>query len=240
MDYQRNLSKILSLSLLFLLLIIEIPLIKSNTSQKTTWHVEVDDSATYLYTKVFYYYSENHEHYYKRLTAEDGQSVTLSITKGLLMTYTILNVINSEVKVKITFNENITLKEASYYGYGFPIRKTIINKNYWENWYKNWKSIEVSDDLIIREYRENDVFRNIYRVEIWNWKTGWSIYSYSKIWNDTIIFFEEELKLISSPKVLTKNMIFGGIILSGILSILLTQHSWFKIKNIKFKRKREL
>lgn len=224
------------------ILLFSIPIegvITRKVNQEPEWYVEVGESRTYIFTKVFSL-SESNPNKIVDLVANDRQElITIVLEEGTTVTYTVTEIPKIGIVMgKRTINNSIVLKEEII---TYIVRRTVPDKAYWEEYYKNETSIHLIGDIIIetKTQIDNDLIVQESRYQIagyqigvqglinvtelvkWEWMTGWQTHFHSRFYNETSVFRENEYELIrEKPFDQKTNMIFGLSLLLVIIGTL--------------------
>ena len=220
----------------------------SKINQNIEYRVQIGDSQTYIFTKVYSYFSIPPYEFQMIGVREEGGFVVITIREGTTLTYTITSIPRSGLILGTrTYNGNITLQEESFIPF---IRKTVTNRSYlveYCNYYGNNSSeFIISGNLITQEIlfvnqslqtNQGIINVNTTLVDIWNWKTGWQVYQLIKQYNSTTTFYEEERELLdqnSSNENNNSNLIFGSILFLTLMIVLIITAIYQKKKKSIF------
>ncbi|MFX1283236.1 MAG: hypothetical protein ACFFB5_06255 [Promethearchaeota archaeon] len=237
-------TKSLISGLLTLILIFFNGILATNGALNThniEWKVSSGDAITYIY-KNFYDITRTNPYEFSVSGIDvNGELVSVTVEKGTKITYTITSKpTTGPIFGTMTFDSNITLEEQPISD--IIIIKTVNNRSYWENYYKNDQSFSIQGDLLIQASRTYDVYFDggqAYPYELttsykWNWKTGWltSFYIRSRSYETNETYYEEIFEAESTEKSinnqLQSNTIFGSILLSLILIILVVEKKFIE------------
>jgi hypothetical protein len=191
--------------LIFVLLILSVSICPTKgTLPDPEWQVRVGDSITYTYQKFFDPFDmdgdENSDGQTWEVTDENDEVKEVTIKEGVELKIEII-ALNHLPTIQRTIG-GITSK--SYVSEEVYVQKTIINQTYWE---ESGETLE--GDLIVYNYTETGSV-SIRKV---NWKTGWTVYFYTKYSNATHVQLEGELSALSSKDTPGFN---GQILLMGL------------------------
>ena len=174
------------------------------TNETFEWKVKVGDSRTYTLSKYIDLEDSDGngdtESETLSIQDEDGEMVNVTLRKDTKYTVEI-TALNGDATTQTTYG-NIVAKETTPY-YNKVVWKTIDNKTYWEEYVKMYSSalgnvtIE-GNPTIIESDLDGPYGTTAESKRIWDWKTGWITYLYSKISNDTHTIFEQEITSGSS------------------------------------------
>ena len=230
MDREINLVKLkryflCQLCLIFVLLIVT-PKIKTLPTQELEWQINEGDSQVYYYNKRYNIDSENPFQFQEEIRDENGNLVTVVIAKGSTVQYDVTSVTPNAIWGRITYNDSVTSIMNIIARDGRirePIRKSVDNKSFWEEYCEEDEHLSISEDLIVHEgtYSTPSGYRWI--SEKWNWKTGWITYYYERSWNSTHILDEIEysnVPIMNNQLIIPPNMIYGTTFLFIIVILL--------------------
>ena len=206
------------------------------------WKVNIGDSNTYIYED-FYDITKTNPFQFSVSGIIDGEFVSVTVKKGTKLTYTITSkTTNGPIIGKITFNSNITFEERPISD--TILRKTVNNKSYLGNYYKNDKSFSIQGDLLIQTTRTFDIYYEggqafpyeLTSIFKWDWKTGWlTFYHIRSNSYSNELYYEEKFEVVTGEKStngqLQSNVIFGTAFLSIIAIILVTETKIIKKDN---------
>lgn len=196
--------------LILLFLVISTTSLTAKANDETEeWKVKVGDSMTYTLSKYFDIRdidgngdaeSKNYS-----VLKEDGTSEDVILKKGSKYTVNI-TALNHSATFQLIFGNITSNKRHS--GMGDYLQKTIDNKSYWER-EAIVDSLNIFDDTnytvegnyyVQWKFDSKDQGYELKR----NWKTGWIIYLYEKVTNDTHTIREEEITSVEYTPTTTR------------------------------------
>ncbi|PWI49087.1 hypothetical protein CEE45_02790 [Candidatus Heimdallarchaeota archaeon B3_Heim] len=225
-------SRVLIVFLLFLLF--GHLYLSSANSDDLEWRVNVGDTMTYVYTKVYgYNVSDPDPTYvkYMSVTAINGTPVELAYTSGTKFSVEIIQIEGQYATTQITM-DGVTYEPE----YGSFVSQTTDNLTYWEDLVRrqNSSSSFLNANISFDGYEYiiegliffpqlNESWKSIYKR---NWKTGWYTYIHvvqdQNISGELVVISELELMIDSS------NGIPGFTVFSFIycfpIVLILTRH----------------
>jgi hypothetical protein len=181
------------------------------TIQAPEWIVDIGDSQTYVFTKVFDSRLTNPNHINIMGYSNDGQ-IEITLRAGTIVSYTIYVSLIEETISRI-------------------VRRTVNNRSYWEDYYEEDPLVHIQGNHIIREYKHyvarEESFLTYFLTEksIWDFTTGWLVFSSLKAdyMGETyyeVVYELLEIALQDSIFNLPLNTIFGSIMFLGLVTVL--------------------
>ncbi len=242
MDREMNLFKLnrhvlCQLCLIFIFVIFT-PKIKALPTQELEWQISEGDSQIYHYNKRYNIDSEDPLQVQEEIRDDSGDLVTVVITKGSTIQYNVAIVTPNAIWGRITYNGTITSIRDIIAREGRirePIRKSVNNRSYWEEYCKEDEHSYISGDLIVHEATYTILSGYTWISEEWNWKTGWITYCYERSWNRTHVLDETEYSInpiVNNQFIIPPNMIFGTFFLI-VIAILLVGPKFYQKRKIK-------
>jgi hypothetical protein len=199
------------------------------TIQAPEWIVDIGDSQTYVFTKVFDSRLTNPNHINIMGYSNDGQ-IEITLRAGTIVSYTIsiVSPFSETVIGYRTYNNNVSLIEETI---SRIVRRTVNNRSYWEDYYEEDPLVHIQGNHIIREYKHyvarEESFLTYFLTEksIWDFTTGWLVFSSLKAdyMGETyyeVVYELLEIALQDSIFNLPLNTIFGSIMFLGLVTVL--------------------
>ncbi len=213
------------------------------TIQSPEWFVDIGDSQTYIFTKVFDSRLDNPNHIKIREYSDNGQ-IEIILKAGTILRYTIsiVSPFSETIIGYRTYNNNVSLIEESISGI---VRRTINNKSYWEEYYEDDPIVRIEGYHIFFEEnnfvaREESVLTYFLTEKvIWDFRTGWLVFSSIKAYYMGETYYEVVYKLLErDPQDLIFNLplntVFGSITFIGLaIALFGTRIRQQKHKSIK-------
>lgn len=161
------------------------------------WKVKVGDSITYTIDKLYDELDFDGDGYKNtqtnEVTDEDGNNVNVTIKKNSRMKVTITK-LNGDATVKREWPDaRIVSEETTDHT---SVKKTVDNKVHWQEKVIDMSvgdtEAELQGDLVIVNTTTTTMGTSTMTVVKINWKTGWRVYEYVKIYNETQTDYEFE------------------------------------------------
>ena len=188
------------------------------------WKVKVGDSITYTLDKL---YDEsdsdgdgNKNTQTNEITDEDGNKVNVTTKKGSKMKVTITKLNDVAAVNREWFDDGVISEETSDQS---VVTKTVDDKAYWQE-----EVIDMSVGDTEATTQGNLVILNTTSIELniktkfvkKNWKSGWKVYEYFKIFNKTYtdyeLEFSGEISAVGAPGIEIVPIVFSIIVISLI------------------------